>query len=102
VDRETANRASSIRGLWYITGAECDWTCTFNEVQNFPNPAGFDGMRPCEVSREHLYRCSSRHIQRRGSRRGDTILFKHRGRTSNEALLEDSVAGEPSMALLCR
>ena len=53
VDRETANRAaSSMRGLWYITRAECDWTCTFNKVQNFPDPAGFARMQPCEVLRD--------------------------------------------------
>ena len=52
VDRETADRASSMRRLRHIAGAGCDWTCTFNNFQNFPNPAGFEGMRPCEVLRD--------------------------------------------------
>ena len=32
VDRETADRPSSMRGLWYIIGAGCNWACAFNEV----------------------------------------------------------------------
>ena len=84
VNTETADSPSSMRRLRYITRAGCE----------FPNPPGFDGMRPCEVSRD----ICSRYIQPRAPRQGDaTLLNIEAGR-----LAKDSLAGEPSMALLYR
>ena len=44
IDREFANRPSSIYQPWYIAGVGCNQAYTFNKFQNFPNPPSFKRM----------------------------------------------------------